>query len=182
MAGKEAKPFVVSVDEIPDAGMELAQDMPEEWISGLLGPQFFRKEGLPRVEVRILRAGPSVVAQGRVRASLGFICARCAEEMPFPLDHSFSHVFVRGHETGGLPDGVDEDPEALEFTFIEGATIDIEPLAAEEVVLALPQFPLCSESCKGVCQHCGRNLNEGACECHVDVVDPRWEKLRQIKL
>lgn len=171
----------VVIEEIPDGGLDLVQEMPAEWVDGLLGPQFFRKDGGARVDARLVRAGPSVVVHGRVRAHLGYVCARCAEEVAFDLDHSFSHVFVRGHETAGLPDEVD-DPEALEFSFIEGPLIDVEPLMAEEAVLALPQFPLCSDACRGICQHCGRNLNRGTCECHVDVVDPRWAKLREIKL
>lgn len=182
MAGSRDIRLPVMVEEIPDSGIELDIDMPDDWLVELLGPQFFLRTGHAHLEVRLARAGRSVLATGRLTAALGFVCGRCAEEAPFALDHAFSHVFVFGHETGGLPEDLDENEDSLEFTFIEGPVVDLEPLAAEELVLALPQFPLCSESCKGICQHCGKNLNEGPCECEVDVVDPRWARLKEIKL
>jgi uncharacterized metal-binding protein YceD (DUF177 family) len=35
----------------------------------------------------------------------------------------------------------------------------------EYLILATPQHPLCQESCAGLCQVCGVNLNEGVCGC-----------------
>jgi uncharacterized protein len=60
--------------------------------------------------------------------------------------------------------------------------VELEPLAAEEIVLALPVAPKCSEGCKGICQTCGKNLNEGPCVCTSDVVDSRWARLKEIKI
>jgi uncharacterized protein len=41
---------------------------------------------------------------------------------------------------------------------------------------------LCHEDCKGLCPHCGRNLNlEQQCNCEQHVSDPRWDALNEIK-
>jgi uncharacterized protein len=45
------------------------------------------------------------------------------------------------------------------------------------------EFPsrfLCSDDCKGLCQRCGKNLNEGACNCGKDEIDPRLAPLKKI--
>jgi uncharacterized protein len=43
--------------------------------------------------------------------------------------------------------------------------IDLLSALREHLILATPLQPLCHESCSGLCQVCGANLNEGVCEC-----------------
>ncbi|MBP7216365.1 MAG: DUF177 domain-containing protein [Candidatus Omnitrophica bacterium] len=43
--------------------------------------------------------------------------------------------------------------------------VDMGPDIREEVMLGFPLQPLCSSECKGLCARCGRNLNEGKCNC-----------------
>jgi uncharacterized protein len=40
--------------------------------------------------------------------------------------------------------------------------------------------PLCDDACKGLCPQCGRNLNEGTCDCQPDTSDDRFSALRQL--
>jgi uncharacterized protein len=47
--------------------------------------------------------------------------------------------------------------------------IDLLPALRENLILAAPQHPLCVESCAGLCQVCGANLNEGVCGCYSPV-------------
>jgi uncharacterized protein len=58
--------------------------------------------------------------------------------------------------------------------------IDIAAIANELIVLELPMQPLCDENCKGLCAVCGKNKNLNPCECRQEIIDPRWEKLRQV--
>jgi len=51
----------------------------------------------------------------------------------------------------------------------------------EQVLLALPLKVTCREDCRGLCVHCGKNLNEEQCSCTTAVVDPRWTPLREIR-
>ena len=48
-------------------------------------------------------------------------------------------------------------------------------------VLAVPMKNLCSEDCKGLCPKCGKNLNEGLCNCNEENIDPRWETIQKLK-
>lgn len=172
-----------SVEEIPEGGLEVMRDLDREWLQPLMGPQFFPGTAPLRVEFRLVRAGNTVMAHGRLAGELGFVCSRCAEQALHQVSHGFNHLFVEGREASGVPaEEPEEEDQGLEVTFFAGETVDLEPLTAEELVLSLPTVPLCGEACKGICQRCGKNLNEGPCECHADVVDPRWTKLRDLKL
>ena len=55
--------------------------------------------------------------------------------------------------------------------------VDLEPLARESLILDLPLAPLCRDDCRGLCPTCGADLNQGACDCPVETVDPRWAAL-----
>ena len=43
--------------------------------------------------------------------------------------------------------------------------IDLNPDIRDEIILDYPMRPLCSIDCKGLCFRCGKNLNEGKCNC-----------------
>jgi uncharacterized protein len=59
----------------------------------------------------------------------------------------------------------------------QGKVIDLDPMLREQVLLALPGYPVCAEGCKGLCSACGANLNERECGCDRRVPDPRWAGL-----
>ncbi len=42
---------------------------------------------------------------------------------------------------------------------------DIQQLIEECITLSLPQLRRCKPDCKGLCPHCGANLNEKECNC-----------------
>jgi uncharacterized protein len=37
----------------------------------------------------------------------------------------------------------------------------------QALTLEIPPWSLCSESCQGLCPHCGENLNTTNCGCHI---------------
>jgi uncharacterized protein len=50
----------------------------------------------------------------------------------------------------------------------------------EELILAVPEYVLCREECRGLCPRCGKDLNEGPCACRPEP-DPRWAALEALK-
>ncbi|MBU0679579.1 MAG: DUF177 domain-containing protein [Verrucomicrobia bacterium] len=50
----------------------------------------------------------------------------------------------------------------------------------EAVLLKVPNFPLCSSQCKGVCLQCGQDLNAGTCACEPPHWENRWGALDQL--
>jgi uncharacterized protein len=179
---REAPVFRIAVDEIPESGMELQRVLAPAWVQPLVGTQFLGAEHGVKASFALNRAGRTVILRGQLAGDLRFVCSRCAEEAPWHVDHGFTHVFVEAAARSAKVPGEVDDDEDLEVTYYDGDVVDLEPLVAEELILALPAVPRCSEACKGICQQCGKNLNDGPCECHSDVVDPRWVRLKEIKL
>jgi uncharacterized protein len=54
------------------------------------------------------------------------------------------------------------------------------PLIRELVWLAIPMKHLCDPECRGLCSHCGVNLNDGQCQCEEIRVDPRLARLKEL--
>jgi uncharacterized protein len=62
----------------------------------------------------------------------------------------------------------------------DGDQLDLEPLARDAVLLELPQAPLCTEDCLGLCPRCGVDLNRSPCNCPPET-DPRWAALDSLR-
>jgi uncharacterized protein len=173
--------FRFAIEEIPESGLVLTRTMDAAWAAPFCGAQFQVGDGGVRMDLALSRAGQSVAVRGRLTGALSCVCSRCAESAAFTLDAAFTHLFIEETGRPKVPTDV-EDPEDLDVTLFTGAEIDLEPLVGEELALALPFVPLCTEGCLGLCQRCGKNLNEGPCACAPGEEDPRWEALRCIKL
>jgi len=76
------------------------------------------------------------------------------------------------------------EAEELHSPYVEGAVVDLAAWARDALVLAMPAQIVCSEDCLGLCSVCGANLNEADPEehRHAEGTDPRWAKLRDLKL
>jgi len=139
-------------------------------------------EWLKEVRKDVISAGPIKVdlkAQGgegvvRVDGSLSMdvelACSRCLE----PVAHNTAAEFHETFKPASAMDG--SEPE--EIVPVKEDAIDLEPFVEETMMLSLPFAPLCETSCKGLCQTCGANLNEGDCGCSKETLDPRLAALK----
>lgn len=73
-----------------------------------------------------------------------------------------------------------ENDENDEMILLQDYKLDLYELVFTEVVLAMPNKHLCKEDCKGLCQECGKNLNDGSCGCATKSVDPRLAALSEL--
>lgn len=73
--------------------------------------------------------------------------------------------------------------EDLESPYVERDTLELAAWAHDALVLAVPVSVLCREDCKGLCPVCAADLNTvGEGHTHDREPDPRWAKLRELKL
>jgi len=56
----------------------------------------------------------------------------------------------------------DDDYDVL---YLSDSVIESTDILREQLLLALPVSSVCSESCMGLCDRCGTNLNENQCKC-----------------
>ena len=68
-----------------------------------------------------------------------------------------------------------------EVGYYQGEGVLLEDVLREQVLLAAPLKAICREDCRGLCPHCGRNLNLEQCTCAEPIEDPRWEALKGLR-
>ena len=66
-----------------------------------------------------------------------------------------------------------------DFVLVDNYQLPLDSLVEADLILSLPSKVLCREDCRGLCPHCGKDLNEGLCGCKPKTVDPRLEALGQ---
>ena len=59
--------------------------------------------------------------------------------------------------------------------------LDLSAWARDAFALAVPAQIACTPACRGLCPHCGANLNEEPEHAHEAEPDPRWSKLSEIR-
>jgi uncharacterized protein len=117
--------------------------------------------------------------RGRVAGTLELTCGRCLEPFTLPVAGDFDLRYVpRAENVGEGEREVGEDD--LTTAFYDDDQIDLSELISEQLHLALPMKPLCSEGCKGLCPHCGTNLNTDSCDCSEKWEDPRLAVLKDL--
>jgi uncharacterized protein len=99
-----------------------------------------------------------VIVTGRFDAQATVHCARCLEPFLYTIGFQFAEYYKK-------------QPEEGEYEFA-GETIELDRMLEDNVVANLPTRVLCREDCKGLCSHCGKDLNEGECGCLPEVEEP----------
>ena len=72
--------------------------------------------------------------------------------------------------------------EELTSPYVDGDQLDLHAWAHDAFALAMPAQVLCLPDCLGLCPQCGANLNADPAHAHEAAPDPRWAKLRELKL
>lgn len=109
-----------------------------------------------------------IVAKGTVRAPWAGECRRCLKPVTGTLESEVLEIF-------------EDQPIEGETRKLDHDRIDLEPVAREAVLLELPLAPLCREDCAGLCAQCGADRNELDCGHGDEVVDDRWDALKDLK-
>lgn len=120
---------------------------------------------------------------GTVRTGIRLSCSRCLNDVEASLSEKFSLTFSREvPQADPVAEPSEKELTVDEFGLIyfSGEQIDLHESIQEQIVMMLPQRPLCSESCKGLCPHCGADLNRGECGCRQPVLDDRLAILKNL--
>lgn len=133
------------------------------------------------LDLRLEAVMEGVLVTGTATADSVGECARCLDPITEPLEAGFQELFrYPSDDDFRAADDVDAEDEDEDY-YLEGDSLDLEPVVRDAVVLALPLSPLCRDDCPGLCVECGVKLAEAGPEHgHGDSVDPRWEALRDL--
>lgn len=85
-----------------------------------------------------------ILVDADITAERKIICSRCLEN----VEQTLEQKFIRSYNRDDL-----------------GEYLDLDEDIREEIVMNFPMKILCGPECKGICSHCGTNLNIKNCEC-----------------
>ena len=130
-------------------------------------------------EIRLLRTHRSILVKGALRIEVELTCSRCLSLFNSPVTLNIDEEYIPTVDVvSGAPLPSPEEPGS--FIIDEHHVIDLTEAIRQYALLATPMKPLCREDCAGLCQDCGHNLNQGPCDCPVQVADPRWFELGKL--
>ena len=114
-------------------------------------------------QVLVVNSGEKrLLVTGTVTGTAEATCGRCLDTFELPLNGEIEGFWLMEDPGENLPEDLAED----EFEVVgEDRQMDLSSFIQAAIVLALPFVPLCREDCKGLCPHCGKNLNDGPCDC-----------------
>jgi uncharacterized protein len=130
---------------------------------------------------RLAKSGDDYLLRADITGQFETPCARCLEPARVAVHVPLVVTYVSFEETGNDEETEDDDPDVVVFS---GGEIDLSEAIRDEIVLALPMNPLCTETCRGLCPVCGGNRNQVACTCEIDRAGPagRMAALAKVKL
>lgn len=151
----------IMVARIPEEGTTLDGNDPGV-LMDIDGDPFVRVEGDVRYSLYAQRVSGELIVRGTLSVDLGLQCARCAE---FFSTTATDSDFLRAYPASKEVDSVDVTPDMR-----------------EDILLHVPAFPVCSETCKGLCAQCGADLNKGSCKCKTQDQPNPWSALDNLNL
>ena len=165
-------------------------DFAEEFQPGVidLGEDYRQRSPLTtsgRAEIVEEHDGKHIVIKdlrlrGKLAATLEMSCARCLDPIVQDVKHDFELLYRPQGSDAGREEISVTDAEA-EIGYYQGEGLLLEDVLREQVLLAVPLKAICREDCKGLCPHCGKNLNLEKCSCSVPMEDPRWSALKDLR-
>jgi DUF177 domain-containing protein len=114
---------------------------------------------------------------GRATTTLQLACSRCLDDIELAVDAGFELRYVPITTDAAAAAEREIGDDDLTTAFYREGALDVIELLREQFMLALPMKPLCVQSCRGLCPHCGANLNGTACGCKPVWEDPRLATL-----
>lgn len=129
-------------------------ELENDGIVSVISPVTFKFEAQLHASGVVIRGNAAVIISGE--------CGRCLA----PVEETVSTEYTLFLDEPG-----------------SGDEIDIADDIREELLLAFPANIICDEECKGLCPHCGINLNRKSCKCADSAPDAPspWDALDQLK-
>jgi uncharacterized protein len=168
------RPCRLRVDEPPEA-FSVLRDLAGQGVLAIRGNIV--------AELVAMQANDLVEVDGTLSCVVVLPCSRCLQPVEQQLEMQVALSFTR-EPIGTIAAGeeVELTEEAIGLIPFEGETIDLREPLEQELLMALPQHPLCAEDCAGLCLVCGADLNRQGCACTPPVFHGGLAALKDFKV
>lgn len=183
--------FAYNAHDIDISGISVDRELSVAFLDQALADVGVSATGPGRVQARISRSGREIVVHGRAEAPLRMPCARCMEPAAFTVDGEITLLLkpvplappakavkagaANGKAKSNAEPEYEIGPGEAEIDVFDGENVVLDDFIREAIVLELPNFPLCSETCPGI----GAGPAP-ADEAH-EKLDPRLAPLRALQ-
>ena len=157
----------IDVQRLGEGPFEYEVELSPAFLAGGLEEELRFDPGRGKVTFRLV--SDEVFASGRLTSTAYGTCARCLGDAahPFAVDVHL-YYWPREKEPDSDADALEFDPDAPDCAYYAHGGIEPDDDLRELLLVEVPAILTCGKSCKGLCPHCGQNLNEGACVCSDD--------------
>jgi uncharacterized protein len=132
-------------------------------------------EGDVEVDAELKKTHDQLILDSAISVNASFECDRCTAPVKRLLHADYKMVYLSGMEP------VESESDNIIYLPSEADVIDISNDVRDFSILAVPMKSLCRDDCRGLCSKCGKNLNDGDCQCSKDETDSRWLPLMELK-
>ena len=176
-----SKSLKINVITIPEEGLNIVFSGDNKWFQESFPQSDEIGFTLQKVDVtfNVTKTSGTIFIKGSLFATFCIACSRCLEDVILSAGGDFAYTMEP--MTTDTREEVELEAEELEISYYQGDFIDLAPIVYEQIILQIPIKPLCSEDCKGLCPHCGTNLNVASCDCSLEVIDDRLAVLKNFK-
>jgi uncharacterized protein len=132
--------------------------------------------------ITVIKNKDELFVNGTTKCRVEDICFRCLTPVQADVKGAVEAAYIYGNIND--TSAQDRELESLEnVIYYVGSEIDIFDRVIEALIVSLPERFLCRDTCKGLCQYCGADLNEDpnhSCE-HEEYKDDNLTLLEQLK-
>ncbi|MBF0110005.1 MAG: DUF177 domain-containing protein [Magnetococcales bacterium] len=152
---------------------------------------FFSRDSLPLIRenlapdhlvqvcVTMIRGRERWRVRGALDYRIELQCSRCLDAFQEECHNDIDREFRIGPDPFVARKNREMEDD---LTCLEHGALNVVDLVQEEIVLALPMMPLCSDRCRGLCPHCGGNRNHVSCTCETRTREGSFACLQQMNL
>jgi DUF177 domain-containing protein len=168
----------IDLSHLPAEGLKIQRKVhPNAW---KIVETDWKSRGELEFELFLIGNARKAEIEGVFKAGLTANCHRCLKSFPLDLKRSFHLTYLAADPERFAKEEVELTGQELEVAYLEGEHLPLQEMIQEQIYLAIPMKFLCKQECRGLCVHCGADLNEVECECLQDEMDPRWAKLKTV--
>jgi len=134
-----------------------------------------------RGELTVINTGRMLLLTGHVRAEAEVACSRCLRPMRLTVNAELEEEFAtRPAGPHGQVMAIEDEEPIARVIEEDSFDLDLTELLRQNVLVAMPLQPICSEGCRGLCPHCGQDLNVGDCGCREREPESPFSALREL--
>ena len=113
------------------------------------------------------QVGDNIYVTADVDTTVLVECRRCINPFEVNITTTLGLLFSLGVVPQASRGLRQSESDAEDERYYDGETLDISEDVRRALVLEIPTWSLCSETCKGLCPECGTDLNTTECSCEM---------------